>query len=85
MTAAAHQGGSGKRHRSFYMRAEDADKLTTLADDLHFETRRPRYEVFQALVDVARRHQAEIRDQLTGTRNRDDLSDDSPGKDGGPQ
>lgn len=81
----AHQDEPRKRHRSFYMRSDDADRLAAIADDLHYETRRPRYEVFGALVHVADRHQAEIREQLTRDHDQETRSEASPGKDGGPR
>jgi hypothetical protein len=53
------------RHRSWYMRADVADQLAAVVDDVHFVTRRPRHEVLAALVDVALEHRGEIEARLT--------------------
>jgi hypothetical protein len=52
------------RHRSWYMRADVADRLAATIDDLHYLTRRPRHEVLAALVDVSLTHRAEIEARL---------------------
>jgi hypothetical protein len=52
-------------HRSWYMRADVADRLAAVIDDLHFTTRRPRYEVLAAVVDVTVTHRAEIEARLS--------------------
>ena len=51
--------------RSWYLPQADADRLASLVNDLHFLTRRPRYEVLAALVGVIVDHRAEIEERLT--------------------
>jgi hypothetical protein len=51
--------------RSWYMRADVADRLAAVVDDLHYSTRRPRHEVLAAVVDVSVHHLAEIEAQLS--------------------
>jgi hypothetical protein len=52
-------------HRSWYLRADIADRLADVVTDLHFTTRRPRHEVLAAVIRVAVDHRAEIEAQLT--------------------
>jgi hypothetical protein len=50
--------------RSWYLPRADADRLAELVDDLHFTTRRPRYEVLAAVVGVIVEHRGEIQARL---------------------
>ncbi len=50
--------------RSWYLPRADADRLAELVDDLHFTTRRPRYEVLAAVVGVILEHRPEIESRL---------------------
>lgn len=50
--------------RSWYLPQADADRLAQLVDDLHFMTRRPRYEVLAAVVGVIVDHRPEIEARL---------------------
>lgn len=50
--------------RSWYLPQADADRLAGLVDDLHHLTRRPRYEVLAAVVDVIVGHRPEIEARL---------------------
>ena len=51
-------------HRSWYLRADVADSLAGVVNDLHFATRRPRHEVLAAVISVAVDHRAEIEARL---------------------
>jgi hypothetical protein len=51
-------------HRSWYLRADVAERLADVVTDLHFTTRRPRHEVLAAVIEVAVGHRAEIEAQL---------------------
>jgi hypothetical protein len=51
-------------HRSWYLRADVADSLAHVVNDLHFATRRPRHEVLAAVISVAVDHRAEIEARL---------------------
>ena len=50
--------------RSWYLRADVAESLARIADDLHFTTRRPRHEVLAAVIGVGLEHRAEIEARL---------------------
>ena len=65
MTDAAQQDRPPMRHRSFYMRTDDADGLAALVEDLHHTYRQPRYEVLSAALHVLRAHRTEIIENLT--------------------
>lgn len=79
MTAAQPQDLDPLRmlHRSFYMRADDEALLTSLIEDLHHGTRRPRHEVLAAVIHTTQQHRAEIETSLRqGTpRGREDRKD----------
>jgi hypothetical protein len=51
-------------HRSWYLRADVAERLADVVTDLHFTTRRPRHEVLAAVIEVAVDHRAEIEARL---------------------
>lgn len=51
-------------HRSWYLRADVAERLAAAVTDLHFTTRQPRHEVLAAVIEVALGHRAEIEAQL---------------------
>jgi hypothetical protein len=57
----------GRARRSWYMTTASADELAGLVDDLHHETRVPRYAVLAEIVAVAVEHQEQVRARLAAS------------------
>lgn len=53
------------RHRSWYLRADVAERLDAAVNEMHFTTRRPKHEVLGAAVAVLLEHQGDILARLT--------------------
>jgi hypothetical protein len=51
--------------RSWYLPADVAGRLAVVVDDLHYLTRRPKWEVLAAALGVAVDHRADILARLT--------------------
>jgi len=47
-------------HRSWYLRADLAERLAGAVDEIHWRVRRPKHEVLGAAIEVALAHQDEV-------------------------